>query len=85
MKLRRTIFALCLSVLGLLAAAPLAMAADGEGTYGRTTDLVVTIFAFGVMIFFVVFVIGMSLIQGRLESRKERIREEIERASAPRP
>lgn len=83
MKLRRTLIALCLSILGLLAAAPLALAADGEGTYGRTTDLVVTIFAFGVMIFFVAFVIGMSLLQGRLETRKERAREEIERANPP--
>lgn len=83
MKLGRTVIALCLSALGLLLATPLAMAADGEGTYGRTTDLVVTIFAFGVMIFFTVFVIGMSLIQGRLESRKERAREEIERARTP--
>ena len=85
MKLRRTLLSLGLSLAGLLLAAPLAIAADGEGTYGRTTDLVVTIFAFGVMIFFTVFVIGMSLIQGRLESRKERAREEIERAGSTRP
>ncbi len=83
MKVRRTLTALCLSVLGLLVAAPLALAADGEGTYGKTSDLVVTIFAFAVMIFFTAFVIGMSLIQGRLESRKERAREEIERARSP--
>jgi tellurite resistance protein TehA-like permease len=83
MKARRLLLALGLALTGLLLAAPVAMAADGEGTYGKTTDLVVTIFAFGVMIFFTLFVIGMSLIQGRLESRKERVREEIERLREP--
>ena len=68
-----------LAVAALLALAPAAMAADGVGLYGRTDDKVVTVFAFGVLIFFVVLVIGASIIQGRLDSRKERAREELER------
>ncbi len=39
------------------------MAADGEGLYGRTDDMVITLFAFGVMAFFTVLVIVLSLIQ----------------------
>jgi hypothetical protein len=68
-----------LAVAALLALAPAAMAADGVGLYGRTDDKVVTVFAFGVLVFFVVLVIAASIIQGRLDSRKERAREELER------
>ena len=39
-----------LAFCGLLALAPIAMAADGVGTYGRTNDKVVTFFAFGLSI-----------------------------------
>jgi hypothetical protein len=67
----------------LLVSAPAAMAADGVGLWGRTDDKVVTFFAFGVMIFFAVFVIVLSLIQGRLETRRERMREELERLHRP--
>ena len=59
------------------------MAADGVGLWGRTNDKVVTFFAFGVMIFFTVLVIGLSIWQGRLESRKDRMREELERLHRP--
>ena len=67
----------------LLLLAPGAMAADGVGLWGRTDDKVVTFFAFGVMIFFTVLVISLSIWQGRLESRKERMREELERLHRP--
>jgi hypothetical protein len=76
---RRSLSALCLAVAALLAIAPLASAADGVGTYGRTDDKVVTFFAFGVMAFFVILVITLSLIQIRLENRKERRKEDLER------
>ncbi len=62
---------------------PAALAADGVGLYGRTDDKVVTYFAFAVMVFFTVIVIVFSLIQGRLDSRKERAREELERLRRP--
>jgi hypothetical protein len=66
-----------------LAVAPVALAADGVGLWGRTDDKVVTFWGFGVMIFFTVLVIVLSLIQGRLESRKERLRSELERLRRP--
>jgi hypothetical protein len=63
----------------LLALAPTAMAADGVGLWGRTDDKVVTYWGFGVIIFFSVLVTVLSLIQIRLEGRKERLRQELER------
>jgi hypothetical protein len=62
----------------LTTAAP-AMAADGVGIWGRTDDKVITFWGFGLMIFFTLFVVGLSILQNRLESRKEREREELER------
>jgi hypothetical protein len=76
---RRTAAVLCLAVAVLLVAAPLAVAADGVGIYGRTDDKVVTYFAFGLMGFFTILVIVLSLIQIRLENRKERRKEDLER------
>ena len=69
--------------VSLLALAPVAMAADGEGLYGRTDDKVITFFAFGVIAFFAILVIVLSIVQQRLESRKERVREDIERLRQP--
>jgi hypothetical protein len=63
----------------LLVTAPAAMAADGVGTYGRTDDKVVTFFAFGLIAFFAIFVTVASLIQIRLENRKERRTKDLER------
>jgi hypothetical protein len=77
--------ALVLSVgltLALLAA-PAAIGADGEGLYGRTDDKVVTYAAFIVIGFFALLVTVLSLIQIRLESRKERAREDLERLRRP--
>ena len=65
----------------LLLAAPLALAENGEGLAGRVTDKTVTFFCFGVIAFFAVLVIVLSLIQGRLERRKERRRLDLERLS----
>jgi hypothetical protein len=58
---------------------PAALAADGVGLWGRTDDKVITYWGFGVIIFFAVLVTVLSLIQIRLESRKERLRRELER------
>jgi hypothetical protein len=68
-----------LVAIAALVAAPEAMAADGEGLYGRTTDKVITFFAFGVIGFFAVLVIVLSLIQIRLEGRKERLQRDLQR------
>jgi hypothetical protein len=77
--IRRSAAALCLAVAALLALAPLAIAADGVGIYGRTDDKVVTFFAFGLIAFFTILVIVLSLIQIRLENRKQRRKEDLER------
>jgi tellurite resistance protein TehA-like permease len=82
-RARAALALLVLALTATLLAAPAAMAADGVGLYGRTDDKVVTFFAFGVMIFFTVLVIVLSLWQGRLETRKERMREELERLRRP--
>jgi len=63
----------------LLVTAPAALAENGEGLAGRVTDKTVTFFSFGVIAFFAIFVIVASLIQGRLEKRKEMRRSDLER------
>jgi hypothetical protein len=79
----RLVLALATASVFLLVLAPGAMAADGVGLYGRTDDKVVTYASFIVMAFFAILVIGLSLVQIRLESRKERAREELERLGRP--
>ncbi len=68
-----------IAVGALLALAPAAMAADGVGLYGRTDDKVITFFAFGVMAFFTILVIVLSLVQIRLDRNKERRTQDLER------
>lgn len=63
--------------------APSAFAADGVGLWGPTDDKVVTYWGFAVIAFFAILVTVLSLIQMRLESRKERLRQEIERLRPP--
>jgi len=65
----------------MLLVAPVAMAENGVGLAGPTTDKTVTFFCFGVIAFFAVLVIVMSLIQGKLEKRKERRRTDLQRLS----
>jgi putative copper export protein len=72
--------AVLVSILALmLAIAPAAMAENGVGLAGPTTDKTVTFFCFGVIAFFAALVIVMSVIQGRLEKRKEVRRRDLER------
>jgi hypothetical protein len=44
---------------------------NGEGLVGETDDKIITFFSLGVVVFFVVAVILLSALQGRLERRKE--------------
>ncbi len=75
-----TVFAaLSAALLSLLLAAPLALAENGEGLAGRTTDKTVTFFCFGVIAFFAILVIVLSIVQGRLDARKDRRRADLER------
>ncbi len=71
--------AFCAALLSLLLAAPLALADNGVGLAGPTTDKTVTFFCFGVIAFFAILVIVLSIVQGRLEARKERRRQDLER------
>ena len=77
--LSRRLLPVLLVFAGFLVLAPAALAADGVGIYGRTDDKVVTFFAFGLIAFFALFVIVLSLIQIRLDNRKERRKEDLER------
>jgi hypothetical protein len=63
----------------LLALAPTAMAADGVGLAGRVGDKTITLVCFGVIAFFPILVITLSIIQGKLEARKDRRRYDLER------
>lgn len=63
----------------MLLAAPLALADNGVGLAGPTTDKTVTFFCFGVIAFFAILVIVLSIVQGRLEARKDRRRADLQR------
>lgn len=65
----------------LLLVVPAAIAENGVGLAGPTTDKTVTFFCFGVIAFFAILVIVMSLIQGRLEKRKEMRHTTLDRLS----
>jgi putative copper export protein len=71
--------AICAALVSMLLAAPLALAENGVGLAGPTTDKTITFFCFGVILFFAVLVVVLSLVQGRLEARKERRRYDLER------
>ena len=58
--------------LTLLLAVPAMAEKGGEGLYGKTDDKVITNFGFGLMIFFTVLVVGLSVGQSLLEKRKQR-------------
>ena len=77
--MKRTAATLVSILATMLAAAPAAMAEGGVGLAGPTTDKTITFFCFGVIVFFAALVIVMSLIQGKLEKRKERRRSDLQR------
>jgi len=76
---KRTAAALISAWALILVFAPMALAAEGEGLAGKTTDKTVTFFCFGVIAFFAALVIVLSLIQGRLERRKEQRKSDLAR------
>lgn len=71
--------ALCAALSLLLVSAPAALAENGAGLAGPVTDKTVTFFCFGVIGFFAVLVIVLSLVQGRLEKRKDQRRADLSR------
>ena len=62
-----------------LVAAPAAFAENGVGLAGPTTDKMVTFFCFGVIGFFAILPIVLSLVQARLERRKEQRHSDLQR------
>jgi len=81
--LRRTGLALAVLALSALALAPAAGAADGEGLVGRPTDFEITMWGFGVIALFMILPVVLSIIQHKLDTRKERAREQLERVRRP--
>lgn len=71
--------ATAIAALLFLSFAPTAMAADGVGLAGRVNDVFITFFCFGVIAFFAAFITIMSLIQGRLDAKKEQRRHDLDR------
>jgi hypothetical protein len=70
--MRRLLATLIASAIVLLTLAPAALAYnDGRGLYGATDDKVVTNAGFILILFFPLFVLAMSLLQWRLDKRKE--------------
>jgi hypothetical protein len=67
------------ALLAFLVAAPFALADNGVGLAGPTDDKTVTFFCFGVIAFFAILVIVLSLVQGKLEKRKEQRRYDLQR------
>ena len=57
-------------LVSLLLAAPALALDNGEGTYGKTDDKIITNFGFGLMIFFVLVVVLLSVAQHMLARRK---------------
>ena len=70
MPQRRLAVALTVVASQLLLAAP-ALAKNGEGLAGETNDKVITLFCLGLVIFFTLVVILGTLVQSRLERRKQ--------------
>ena len=71
------------AVAALLTLSPAAFAADGEGLWGRTTDFDVTMWGFAVIALFIILPIVLSIIQYKLDTRKERAREQLDRVQKP--
>jgi len=67
---RRAALAAAVVLSQLLLAAP-ALARNGEGLVGETNDKIITLFCLGLVIFFTLVIIVGTLIQNRLERRKQ--------------
>lgn len=77
-RLRNSVVAVLTALFALVAPAA-AMAADGVGTAGRVNDKYITFFCFGVIAFFAILVTVLSLIQGRLDAKKDQRRHDLDR------
>lgn len=77
--MKRTVAALLSAWALMLVTAPAALASEGVGLAGPVTDKTITFFCFGVIGFFAALVIVLSLIQNKLEKRKEQRRSDLAR------
>jgi hypothetical protein len=74
--MHRALTVLPATLVTVLLLAPAALAFDGgQGTYGETNDKVVTNAGFILIAFFPTFILLMSLLQWRLDKRKQRRKE----------
>jgi hypothetical protein len=84
---RRLALALPIALVVLLVLAPMALGLDrvdgGQGTYGETSDKDVTNVGFILIAFFPTLVLLLSLLQWRLEKRKD-ARKKAAKATAAR-
>ena len=71
-SVRSVLSLLAALALSLVLAAPAMAEKGGEGLYGKTDEKVITNFGFGLMIFFTVLVVGLSIGQHLLDKRKQR-------------
>ncbi len=71
MRIRALIAALTALMATLAVAAPALASGAGEGWAGETNDKVVTFFCLGVVLFFILVVIVGTIVQTRLERRKD--------------
>lgn len=67
----RVLAPIFVAITMLVLAAPAFAGDNGEGLVGETDDKIITFFSLGVIIFFTLFVILVSALQGRLEKRKD--------------
>ena len=67
----RLLAPIAVGITMLVLAAPAFAGDNGEGLVGETDDRIVTFFSLGVIVFFTLWVILMSALQGRLEKRKD--------------
>jgi hypothetical protein len=70
-RLKMSLFLWALLVLPLMLATAAQAYNDGRGFYGVTNDKVVTNAGFILILFFPLFIFFMSMLQKRLEKRKE--------------
>ncbi len=77
-RVRNSLVAL-LTTLFVLALPAYAAAADGVGTAGRIDDKYITFFCFAVIAFIAILVTVLSLIQGKLDAKKDQRRHDLDR------
>jgi protein-S-isoprenylcysteine O-methyltransferase Ste14 len=70
-QLLATLVTSCLLLLVLVPAALASVPDGGQGTYGEADDKVVTNFGFVVIAFFPTLILLLSLLQWRLDKRRE--------------